>query len=170
MAAVNKATFVKNLFTGSTVPLRMLGIFQAGASQAIKRGEIITIAGGTWIPLGSDASMAGVIAVANEEIKAGDRAGYYEIIVPREGDVFEYALAAAAAVTVTSALYWSDSQTVTTSGNNILGRAVGQEHYPIKQGHLTDDASGDAGSTVRSTSFVRMLFTKAASYWVALNV
>ena len=166
--ASNKVTWVRNL-DGACEPLVILGLFQAGATQAIKRGEILELSSSNWIPLDADQSMAGVIAVANEEIKSGDRAGYYEIIIPRPGDVFEFEQAAAGATAVGTALYWSTSQKLTvTAGTNIVGRAVGQEHYPQKQGHLADDASGDAGTTVRSTSYVRMTFTKAVSYYAVL--
>jgi predicted RecA/RadA family phage recombinase len=167
--ATNKATWIRNL-NGHCEPLVMLGLFQAGATQAVKRGEILELSGGNWIPLDADQSMAGVIAVANEEIKAGDRAGYYEIIVPRPGDVFEFELAAAGATAVGTALYFSTSQKLTvTAGSNVIGNAVGQEHYPQKQGHLSDEPGGDAGTTVRNTSYVRMTFKAAASYYAALQ-
>lgn len=165
--ATNQTRFIRNL-DGATEPLVILGLFQAGATQAIKRGEILELSGGNFIPLNADQAMAGIIAIANEEIKSGDRAGYYEIIIPRPGDVFEYALLAAAATTVGTAHYWSDSETVKPAGVNILCYAVGQEHYPAKQGHLADDASGDAGTTVRSTSYVLVTFVKAASYYAVL--
>lgn len=168
--ASNKTTFIKNLLTGDTKPLIMLGLFQAGSTQAVKRGEILELSGGNWIPLDADQSMAGVIAVANEEIKAGDLAGYYEIIIPRPGDVFEYELAAAGATAVGTNLFYSTSQKVTVStGNNQLGEAVGQENYPDKQGHLSDGEVGDRGVTVRSQSYVRMTFVKAASYYAVLE-
>ena len=166
--ASNKATWIRNL-DGAQEPLVILGLFQAGATAAVKRGEILELSSSNWIPLDADQSMAGVIAVANEEIKSGDRAGYYEIIIPRPGDVFEFELAAAGATALGTALYFSTSQKLTVSaGTNVVGRAVGQEHYPQKQGHLADDAGGDAGTTVRSTSYVRMTFTKAASYYAVL--
>jgi hypothetical protein len=167
--ATNKVAWVKNL-NGSPGPLIMKGLFQAGATQAVKKGEILELDSGNWIPLNADQSMAGVIAVANEEIKSGDRAGYYEIIVPRPGDVFEFELATAAATAVGTALYYSTSQKLAASGSNILAYAVGQEHYPQKQGHLSDESSGDAGTTVRTTSNVLVSITKAASYYAALVV
>ncbi len=170
--ASNHTRWIRNLF-GASEPLVMLGNFAAGSSQAIKRGEILELTGNTnteWVPMDSDYAMAANVAIANEEIKDGDRAGYYEIIVPRPGDVFEFALAAASAVAVGTSLYWSDSETLTVSaGVNVVGRAVGQEHYPAKQGHLADDASGDAGTTIKSTSYVRMVFDNDASYFKAVN-
>lgn len=166
--ATNRNTFIRNV-NGDTQPYMIPGLFQNGNTQAIKRGEILKLSGGNWIPLDADQSMAGVITVAGEEIKDGDRAGYYRIIVPRPGDIFEYALATAGANNVATDLYYSDSETVTTTtGSNVLGNVVGTEHYPEYQGHLADDASGDAGTTVKSDSYVRMHFTLAASYYVAL--
>lgn len=166
----NTVRWIRNL-DGAGEPLVMLGLFAAGVTQAIKRGEILELtgSGGTeWVPINSDFAMNGDIAIANEEIKSGDRAGYYEIIVPRPADVFEFALAAASALTVTSPVFFSDSETVTTSGTNALGYAVGQEHYPDKQGHLSDDAGGDAGTTLRSTAYARFTFAVTASYYSAL--
>ena len=169
--ATNHVRWVGSL-NGHTEPLIMLGNFAAGSSQAIKRGELLEFTGNTnteWVPLDSDFAGAGNVAIANEEIKAGDRAGYYEIIVPRPGDVFEFALATAAAVAYGASLYYSSSEAVATSGSYALGTAVGQEHYPQKQGHLADDAAGDAGTTIRSTSYVRMTIVAAASLWAALQ-
>lgn len=168
--ATNQPRYITNVISKDPNPHVMLGLFQAGSSQVIAVGELLELSGGNWIPLDADQSMSAIIAIAHEEIKSGDRAGYYEIIVPRPGDVFEYDLASAAATTVGSALYWSDSETVTTSGNNILGYAVGQEHYPKKQGHLADDVSSDMGTTVRSTSQIQMAIIQTASYYAALFI
>ena len=164
--ATNRVRWIRNT-DGATAPLIMLGLFQAGVTAAVKRGEILELTADTntrWTPMNSDFAGAANVAVANEEIKSGDRAGYYEIIVPRPGDIFEFALAAAGATALGASLYWSDSETLIVSGSNVLGYAVGQEHYPQKQGHLTDDASGDSGETIRSISVVRMHFEAASSY------
>lgn len=165
--ATNNARWVGNIH-GAAEPLVMLGNFAAGVTQAIKRGEILELTANTnteWVPIDSDFAMSADIAIANEEIKSGDRAGYYEIIVPRPGDIFEYDMDTAAATAVGTALYFDDSETVSASGSNILGNAVGQEHYPLKQGHLTDDAGGDAGTTIRSIGVVRMTFQPSNSWY-----
>jgi len=171
--ATNRIAWVGNL-NGAKEPLVMLGLFAAGASVPIKRGEIIEFTGNTnteWVPMDSDFNGAGNIAVANEEIKSGDRAGYYEIIVPRPGDIFEFELAAAGATAIKTALYFSSSQKVTvTAGSYVLGTAVGQENYPQKQGHLSDDGGGDAGTTVRNQTYVRMTFDRASSLFAALDL
>lgn len=168
--ATNKTPWLRNL-DGASEPMVMLGNFAAGSTAAIKRGEILELTGNTnteWVPIDSDFNAAGNLAVANEEIKAGDRAGYYEIIVPRPGDVFEFALASATAIALGASLYYSASQTVATSGSNAIGTAVGQAHYPQKQNHLTDDGGPDSGTTIKSTSYVEMTFDVAGSYYAAL--
>jgi len=163
----NNARFIKN-FGGDPEPLIMLGLFDAGATTAIKRGEMLELTGTgntVWVPMDSDADLSsGYFAIANEEIKAGDRAGYYEIIVPREDDVFRFDIDTAAATALGTALYWSDSETLSASGSNILGDAAGQDHYPRKQGHLADDGSADAGTTIRSVATVDIVIQKSNSY------
>ena len=169
--ATNQARWCYNLF-GIPEPLIMYGNFAAGTTAAIKRGELIELTGNTnteWVPMDADFAGAANVAIANEEIKSGDRAGYYEIIVPRPGDVFEFALDTANNPAVGALLYWSDSETVSESGSNALAQVAGQEHYPQKQGHLADDAGGDAGTTLRNTARVRMIFKAAVSYWLLVN-
>lgn len=166
--ATNQKRWVRNL-NGASEQFIFMALFQAGATQAIKRGELLEFTGDTntaFVPINSDFSMDSNIAIANEEIKDGDRAGYYEVIVPRPGDVFEFDLAAAAATAYGTPMYFSSSEVVTASaGSNIIGRAVGQSHYPLKQGHLTDDIGGDAGTTIRSISTVEMVILEANSLW-----
>jgi hypothetical protein len=165
--ASNNQRWVRNL-NGATEPFIFLALFQAGATEAIKRGELLEFTGDTntaFVPIDSDFSMNSNIAIANEEIKSGDRAGYYEVIVPRPGDVFEFDLAVAAATAYGAAMYFSSSEAMAASGSNVIGRSVGQTHYPLKQGHLTDDAAGDSGTTIGSISKVQMVILEAASLW-----
>lgn len=168
-----KVEWVGNLY-GLQEPLVMLGKFQSGDDQAIEKGELLELTADTntrFVPLDSDYDMSGGdLAVSNEDIKAGDRAGYYEVIVPRPGDVFEIELAAASAIALATALYYSNSKKVTvTAGTNKIGHAVGQEHYPLKQGHLSDDAGPDRGETIKSTSYVRMTIEASNSYFSRLQ-
>jgi len=168
----NQQRWVGSLY-GAVKPLIMLGSFQAGATQAIKRGEMLELtAGGStkWVPMDSDFAGSSNVAIANEEVKDGDRAGYYEIIVPRPGDLFKFAIDTAAATAIGTALYWSDSETLSASGSNILAYQAGQEHYPLKQGHLVDDASPDSGASVKSQAFVIVTFKEAVSYLKAFQV
>ncbi len=167
--------FLYNMLTGSTTPMIKLGLFAAGSTTAIAAGQILekTNTGNTiWDPLDSDYAMTGTddaIAVAAEDIKAGDRAGYYSIIVPRPGDVFEAPLAAASAMAVGTKLTYSSATALTTGGSNAIGYACGQDNYPTEQGHLASDASPDSGVTVRSTSYVQFTFAVAASYYLTFQ-
>jgi len=167
MATNNFARWVRNL-DGATEPLTMLALFQAGATQAISAGELLEFTGDTntaFVPLDSDYAMDGDVAIAAEEIKSGDRAGYYSVYVPRPGDVWEFDLATAAATPYGTVMTYSSSEVVTTGGSNTLGTAVGQEHYPDHQGHLADDVSGDAGTTIKTIGTVRMTIDLKASFY-----
>lgn len=170
--AVNQDPFLYNLITGDTNPLIVPGLFQAGATQAVKRGEILEFTYNTnaaWGPWDSDADITTGIAVAACEIKDGDRAGYYDIIVPRPGDVFQFDIDTAAGTTMGTSLYYSSSQEFSASGSHIMAYAVGHHHYPM-QGHAADDASGDAGTTVRSISYVDVVFKKTRSWFAICNM
>ena len=168
--ASNRAVWVGNMY-GCTKPFIMLGKFETG--QAIKRGEILELtadSSSSWVPLDSNFAMSADIAVANEEVFSGDRMGFYEIMVPRPGDVFEFDIATAAATALGTALYYSSSEQVTASASGtVLGYAAGQEHYPLKQGHLTDDAGPDRGESLRTSSKVRMTFKESGSYWATFG-
>lgn len=170
--ATNKDPFKFNFNTYSTKPLIVNGLFQAGSTQAVKRGEILEFTGNTnaaWVPWDSDADITVGIAVAACEIKSGDRAGYYPIIVPRLGDVFQFVLATASALAQGTSMTYSDSQTLTTGGSHVMGFAYGYDHYPYPQGHLADDAAGDLGTTVRSTPYVDMVFKISRSWYTVMN-
>ena len=162
--ATNTARWVKNL-DGEHVtgPLVMVGTFQAGSTQAIKKGELLEFTGNSnaaWVPLDSDFDMSaaygsgGKIAIAACEIKAGDLAGNYPIYVPRPDDVWEFTLLSTDDQNPAygTAVYYSDSETVTTTaGTNIIGNVCMDSHYP-KQGFASDQASIDAGTTRRNVS------------------
>lgn len=168
--ATNQQRFVKNL-GGAAEPLVMLEPFQAGATQAIKRGELLELTGvgnTRWVPMDSDFAMDSNVAIANEEIKSGDLAGYYGLIVPRPDDLFRFALAAAGANARGVALYWSDSETLTiTAGTNIVGYTGGQFHYPVHQSHASDDAGPDMGTTIKSVSTAEVFIREAVSLYSA---
>ena len=169
--ASNTARWVGNLY-GAPEPLVMLGLFQAGSTQAIKKGQKLKISSSNFVPVTADYNSSGDLAIANEEIKAGDLAGYYEIIVPRPGDIFEFDLDTAAATAVGASLYHgaSDpSQSWAASGSNVTGNAVGQEHYPQHQGHASDGDSMDRGTSIRTATRVRCTIEKASSYFSAFQ-
>jgi len=168
--ATNTKRWVGNAY-GLKGPLVMLGKFQAGSTQAVKVGELLLITGGYFSPVTANYASTADLAIANEEIKANDLEGYYEIIVPRIGDIFEYEIATAAATAVGTALKHSTSEVIAAQGGsgNIVAYACGQEHYPKGQGHLADGDYSDRGTTVRTASRVRVMFTEAASYFAALQ-
>lgn len=174
--AAFQMSYVGNLLhdpDGSKGPLIMRGLF--GTGTAIEKGELLERTGNTnteYVPMNSDYAMTAAtdpMAFAWEDIAAGDRAGYYKICVPRPGDVFSMPLAAAGATAKGTALYWSSSKALTvTPGTNIIGNAVGEDHYPQFQGHLTKDAGPDMGTTIKSQSNVLFSVQPSNSEWGAL--
>lgn len=172
--ASNQVRWVKNLMGPHiTGPLILPGKFAAGASQAIKMGELLELTGSgntEWVPMDSDFSMSGNVAVAACEIKSGDLAGYRPIIVPRPGDVFEYEIDASDDLAIGTALYWSSSEKLTdTAGTNIVGYTVDDSVYPWPQGFQSDDASPDKGTTLLFKLRYRMVFRHPASYYSAFQ-
>lgn len=169
--ATNRIRWVRNLY-GIHEPFTGLGLFQAGTTQAIKRGELLekTAGGATqWIPMDSDYAMSADVAIADCELKSGDLAGYYPIVIPRPGDVFEYELAASGSSTVGTAVYWSNSEKVTvTAGTNIIGHICGFFNYP-RQRFKSEDGSPDFGTTIRATTFAHITIKAAASFYAALQ-
>jgi hypothetical protein len=168
--ATNQNRFIENVY-GAPGPLVMLGVFQAGGTQAAKRGEMFYL-NTNFLPVTADLNCSASLAIVNEEIKSGDRAGYYEIIVPRPGDIFEFDLDTAAGTAVGAGLYLGatyPTESFAASGSHPTAYACGQSHYPLKQGHLSDDAGPDMGVTVRTASRVRCMFELASSYFAAFN-
>jgi len=144
-------------------PTKFPLLFGAGATTAIKSGEILDYATGTAVPLASDKAMSKIIAIADCEIRSGDLAGYRKAIIPRLGDVFEYSLAAASAPAVGANLYWSDSETLKVAGANVLAVVVDDSLIPL-QGFNSVNPSYDAGVVLRTTGKVRLVFLNAVSY------
>lgn len=175
--AANQARWVRNVF-GAPEPFRVKGLFQAGATAAIKVGELLekTADSNTrWVPMDSDYDMTSAavpMAIADEEIFSGDRAGYYWIVVPRPGDIFQYSLDAADDLALGTALYWSSSEAVTdTAGTNIIGYVADEDGtYPLKQEHLARGGIVDSGETLRNMSRVLLSFKNACSYYSRLFV
>lgn len=166
--ADNNVRWHGNLLVPGALPWRVKAKFQAGATQAIKRGEILEFTGDTnsaFVPIDSDYNMAttGDLAIADEEIKAGDAAGYYWVILPRLGDVFEFELAAAGAHAAGTALYYSSSEKLTvTAGTNIIAYTCDFRPVP-KQGHASL-AQPDQGTTLQSGSRYYVTFRTSVSY------
>lgn len=175
--ASNQTRWVKNLLGPHiTGPLVLpIGLVQAGSTKAISRGELVELSGGNWIPLDADQAMAGILAIMGEEVKAGDLAGYKNLIIPRDGDLFEFELLSTDSQnpSVGAQVYWSSSEVVsTTAGTNFIGAIAGFGHYPKKQGAQSDDASFDRGTTIKNVDGGRVwiTITSAASYYRALQL
>ena|SRR3990167_7747407 len=178
--ATNQVRWVKSLLGEHvTGPLLAPGNFGAGSANAIKRGELLELTGTgntLWVPMDADFDMSaaagsgGKVAIAACEIKSGDLAGYYPIVVPRPGDVFEFDLDADDDLALGTALYWSTSEQVTdTAGTNIIGHVAGWTHYPYPQGHAADDASVGRGTTIRTQARVHMTIEVSNSFYSALQ-
>lgn len=154
-------------------PLVMPGLFQAGATQAITCGQILERTADTntkWVPIDSDhdASAGAGLAIAGQDIASGDLAGYYPIIVPRSGDVFEFDLAAASAIEPETALYYSAVGPTTltvTAGTNIIAYSTFGPNFPGMQKRLSEGQLGNSGTTFRSTNKVRAVFRAACSFF-----
>lgn len=165
--AANKFPWVRHL-GGDNKPLIQLGRFQAGATQQIKRGELLELSGGNFVPLTTDKAMAATVAIAAEEVKDGDLAGDYEIYVPRPKDLWRFALSASGAPAKGSTVAVSDSQTVTSTVTNTLGLVVDHSGFPKKQNHLSDGGLIDKGTTTGNTLEVDISIKEGASYYNAL--
>ena len=166
--ATNRTVWVRNDY-GATEPYRVLGSFQAGVTAAVKRGEILELTADSstkWVPMDSDFAGSANVAVSDADIASGDLAGYYPIIIPRPGDVFEFKIDTAAATTVGTAMYWSDSETLSASGSNILAYSTDQAHYPNEQNHMSKGGIVDNGTTIKVVAGTKVLckFKEAVSY------
>lgn len=158
MAATNKSPWIKNIF-GAGQPLIFMGAVQAGTTAPIKRGEICTYneTTGYFIPATASTDAIYSLAIANEEQKAADLAGYMEFIALREGDVFEFLLASARAVTLGDplALTSADSQKLTYDADGVaVATVVSSSHYP----------EHGAGTTIRSQTYAQVMFRRQYSY------
>jgi hypothetical protein len=172
--ASNQQRWVFSLY-GHKEPLILPGNFAAGTSVPIKRGELLELTGNTnteWVPMDSDYGMAANVAIAACEIKDGDPAGYYPIIVPRDGDVFEFALDASDDLAQGTPLYWVSSESVTdTAGSNIIGHVVAGEQYAsiYPQVHTSDTAEVSKGTTLGFQTRVLMTIERSNTYFAAIQ-
>lgn len=173
--ASNTFTYRGNMFYPGQdgKPLIMPGNFAAGSTATVKGGDILELTANTnveWVTMDADdTAFAAQIAVAGEEVKASDLAGFYRIIVPRPGDVFEYPVVSAAHK-IGDALYWTSTNKLTASaGSNIIARVVGHWQYPYPQNHLADGGVVDKGVTVRSITNVLITFVHGMSYYALFD-
>lgn len=161
MAAKNSDPY--RFTKGGGLPHTFLGLVQAGATVAIKVGEICTWdeTTGYFIPVNAVADHRYRLAIAKEEQKAtalGEDvvARYIEFYSCHPDDMFEFILAAAAAIAVGDpyTLTASDSQKLTAgAGAFAVAIAVGQDNYPQR------------GTSISSKSYGLFSFNPICSYW-----
>lgn len=170
--ATNQTRWVKSLL-GLPNELILPGKFQTGT--AIKKGQLLELSAGYFIPLASDKAMSATVAIAGMEVKSDYPTGYYPIIVPRPGDIFQFALDSAGANALGAAMYVSGAtaEVVTaTVGTNIIGHVAGWAHYSsiYPQNPTTDTGAVDKGTTVGTQARVDMTIKAACSYYAALQL
>jgi hypothetical protein len=166
MAAVNKDPFVYR--KGGGLPSIFRGLVQAGATQAIKIGEICTWdeTTGYFKPANAVADHRYMLAIAKEEQKATARgeltgARYIEFYSLDPMDVFEFPLAAAESLALGNpyTLTASDSQKLTAAaGAFAVAINVDDGHYPQ-----------EADTTIANQSYARVSFNPAVT-WFGLKM
>jgi len=128
MTARNKPP-AHRIYNRSGSPLLLHLPVQAGATQAIKKGEICKLRDpsdlSTYpiIPATTD-DTGFVPLIANEEQKATDAARVMQFILPTTDVAFEFALNTATAVKMGDKIAIHDSQTVKVASSNAVGAAV----------------------------------------------
>lgn len=161
--AVNKDPFCHCLVGND--PDMFLGLVQAGATQAIKVGEICVYnkTSGYWVPASAVADgTLYPIAISAEEQKATGRgeltgARYIKFYSCSPNDVFEFELAAARSLAIGDkfTLTASNSQKLTyTAGDFAVAVNVDFGHYPQEE-----------DTTIRNQSYARVTFNEACSYF-----
>ena len=165
--ATSQVRYVRNIF-GAPGPFLFPGKFQAGSTQEIRRGEFLKLSGGNFVPLSTDESMSAVVAIADCDIRPGQLAGFYNVLVPRPGDVFQCVLDASGVATPGANLYIAGSQTLTlTTGSNAFGDVCDEAACPIQKG--PSDVGADQGTTVATVMRVNFTIKAANSYYAALQ-
>lgn len=166
--ATNQIRYIGNLRIPGASPLRVPLKFNSGTATPVKQGEFLELDTGVFVPLPSDKSMSGTVAISETERRSGDLAGFQYGIVPDEDDLFVVSLSAASNPSIGASVYWASSQTVALSGSNVLGYVVDGSHYPI-QGSQSVAPSPDAGVTIPSISQVVIVIKKSVSYNATLR-
>lgn len=155
--AQNKSPFVKNL-NGAVDALIMPMKAAAGSTRTFKAGEILTFNENTGVVTAVDAVADGLysLVIAAEEQKAEDPARYVPCYMLRDGDVFEFALAADDAVEYGEGLSLtaSQSQQLTVDVDGLaVAVSVGTDNVP------------QVGTTIMTKSYVQAIFHPEFSYF-----
>jgi hypothetical protein len=126
MSAVNKLPLYKSL-NGRSCPVLIRLPVQAGATQAIKQGEVCKLlsvdVGSSPVVPAAQHAVDFVPIIAWEEQKATDPARELTFALPTEGDLFEFALDTDTALKWGQNLCIEDSQTVKASESYVTGVA-----------------------------------------------
>lgn len=143
MAATNKNPFIYSK-SKDGAPDMFLGKVQAGATQAIKKGELCAYneTAGYFAPIDAVADAQYVLAIAAEEQKARGRGEltairYIKFYSLSPNDIFEFAIDAARSLAIgdTFTLTASDSQKLTYgAGDFAVAKQVDFSHYPQEDG------------------------------------
>lgn len=161
--ATNKDPFVKTTRKDG-LPSVFKGLVQAGATQAIKIGEICAWdeTSGYWVPVDAVADHRYILAIAKEEQKSVGRAEltairYIEFYSLDPADQFEFALDAAVSLELGApfTLTASDSQKLTAgAGAFAVAINVDDGHYPQEE-----------DTTIRDRSYAVVSFNPSISWW-----
>jgi len=161
--ATNKDPFVYSRNKDGK-PVMFKGLVQAGSTQAIKRGELCTWneTTGYFIPVNAVADHRYWLAIAAEEQKASGRPEltairYIDFYALHPNDIFEFALAAAAAIA------YGDPYTLTAADSQKLTAAVGAFAVAISVGDGNYPQEED--TTLRNQSYGRFSFNPAVTWW-----
>lgn len=156
--SVNKVSFIKSR---SGAPDKFLGKVQAGSSATIRMGAICCYGktSGYWTEVSAVADSKYPLAIAGEEQKSTDLTRNIEFYSLAPGDVFEFPMAAAAAVALGAqfSLTASDSQMLTVGATGIMPVAtyVGISNRPTEAGNVTD----------RTITYGQFEFLPTVSQW-----
>jgi hypothetical protein len=155
--ATNKYPWVKNL-NGDDQPLIIPMKAAAGSTRTFKMGEILTYNENSGVITAVDAvaDSAYSLVIAAEEQKSTDPARYVPCFMLREGDVFEFTLAASASIA------YGDGLTLTASQSQQLTRDVDGNAVAMSVG--TDNVP-QVGTSLTSKSHARVVFHPEFSYW-----
>nr|MBC8360934.1 hypothetical protein [Candidatus Desulfatibia profunda] len=161
--ATNKDPFVYSRNKDGK-PVMFKGLVQAGSTQAIKRGELCTWneTTGYFIPVNAVADHRYWLAIAAEEQKASGRheltaIRYIDFYALHPNDIFEFALAAAAAIA------YGDPYTLTASDSQKLTAAAGAFAVAISVGDGNYPQEED--TTLRNQSYGLFSFNPAVTWW-----
>lgn len=164
MASVNKVSFIKTDRADGS-PDMFLGKVQAGTSATIKSGAICCYGktAGYWTEISAVADSKYPLAIAAEEQAATDLTRNIRFYSLAPGDVFEFPMAAAAAVALGAlfSLTASDAQKLTVGATGIMPVAVyvGSSNRPTESGNVTD----------RTVTYGQFEFLPTVSQWGELR-